>query len=353
MSTRPFSRTLLPALTLALGSMAGAQLIPDSYTGTIVYPDSSPYTGSPLDSGTQIFMKVGGGAGSTATSVFKPQNMPDQGWRRRMIKFEASLDGDFFLPSDREGNESLASPGERRVFGTWNPAMWWQGGAAADHRFASSVVENSNGDPAQISIEVQEAPRPVVTSSSGSFLFDALDGSAYDQNPAPNQVELNRGLTPILTINFTIPTYTWTRTELQWIDGTTSSSVNIDGVSSSMWMVFRKDQNWSGDYTVFSSSFAPVEVFSQFEGLTTRTISGWSGQMTLDISNMGLGIYDILTSDLTWNQDSHDDILEPGFEGQYRNMSFQPNINVVPEPGTLMALGAGAALLARRRRKKA
>ncbi len=342
-----FNFRILALIAVGIGSASAySQIIPTAYSGTTKYvSDDSDYTGDALDFGDRIQHRVGNGNGSSASSTFQPKPVVNGGWGRKMIRYSASGIGDFMLPSDRQGNMSAAVAGEKRVLNTWNPE--WN---ANSHLFSTSVQETDPDEVGAVEIEVQDSPIPFVSASSGSFLIDMLDGSSYDQNPVAGEIELNRGLTPIISLNYTVPEYTFTRGVVTWSDGSTTPSMNVDRASSGMW--FLLNPVGGGPLIITGTPFGPSADWAIGEGESSRVLSSFNGVVDIDISAVPFGLYDGLGWSIPWNLDSYDSTITGSAGGYVEQEIIQRRINIVPEPATVIAFGAGlVALLARRRRK--
>ena len=333
------SKASFALLALAAVAPASAQLLNLNGSGNI-----SVGNGTLFDNDT-FSMYGSGGASSTLTPFYE---LNGDG-RRSMIRYKASGSGvDFQLPSDRLGNTFSASNGDATVVSTWNPDVLQD--PLNPHTFNASVSDGGAGSEAQIDVEVQNAPNLSFTRTGGSFITTFLDNSIYDQDAAVGSIVIDKLQTPTITIDYTLPEYDVFRDDVEWADGTRTSSLFADGANSGMWFVLYRQNNLTD---IFGSPFSFDPNAARFdvgEGATTKSVAGFTGSFTFDISGVATDLYSGRYWNIPWHQAGFDDVIPGGAGGFIEQEVIETNIRVVPEPASMAALGLGLLGLARRRK---
>ena len=325
-------------LALAATLSASAQTLLDATVSGSSTVNGGAYSGGTLSNFDLLSLLADGGPSGVTLS---PNNGAFDD-RRSMVRFSAHGGADFSLPSDRAGHTVPGLDGDSVVMSSWNPDYFPQ--TPSPHVFRASV-DSDPGDGSTLDVEVRDAPDPKYAKTGGSFLSTLLDGSVYDQDPTAGHVLIDRDLTPTLTIDYTLPEFTFTREVITWNDGSTTASPNRDEVHSGVWFSF---DGVGG--RIFTSVDHSSRQFAPNEGLAQRVVASASGSFAVDMSLVANGTYSLRHSAVPWHMGGYDNVLGGGAGGDFTDDVFE-NVQVVPEPASLAALGLGAAALLRRRRR--
>jgi hypothetical protein len=339
-------RSFILISALALSAVASAQLDIISNTGSLLVNGGSP--SGPLQVGDEIRMQAGNGTGSMATGSFRHLETDPNTFNfdRTAVKFKAmgDVDATYMLPSDRNGNMSSATEGESRTFGLWANNRF-----SHSHVLNASVEEGEDSLLAEIDIDLKQAPVPFVINESGTYTITMMDGQAYDLDPRPGFVKINKFATPSVTLNFTIQEMTFQRDEIEWTDGSLSNSMYRDDVYSSSWTLF--DRVGGGGAYIFGSADSERKTFNAGDGSSTRTVDGWSSSQIIDFSTVDLGSYNIKNWAINWDNAGYDDDLGGLGLGGIRTEILGGELTVVPEPSGILLFGGLAAGFLLRRKK--
>jgi len=339
-------RRLLTIGAIAISSFASAQLDIISQTGSL-FVNGSPSAG-PTNWGDSVRLAAGGGNSSSSSATFGhiPGDPNSFTFSRSALKFEAIGDtgADYMLPSDDQGNMSVASEGDRAIFGSWGTSRYPQ-----SHQFSAQVNEGGSGDLAEIDIDAVEAPNAVFNSLTGPYLITMLDGQAYDLDSRVGFVKINKFSTPSIVLNYTLPSMTFGRNNVQWSDGSEDASMHRDAVATGTWTLF-EGMNGGPTY-IFGSAFESTQEFAPGESASTKVLAAASGNYTLDLNGVNFGTYNIKNWAINWHTAGYNDDLGNLSLGGIQVEQLGGELTIVPEPSSLLLFGglAGLALL---RRKK-
>jgi hypothetical protein len=320
---------------------AHAQIEVPSFMGQFELNGGS-YGGSPLVYGDILRMLANSGNSSSSAS-FAPQDTPSGNTvYRSMVRFTAGGAGNFLLPSDREGNMSSANSGDQRVFGTWSNNVY-----PSSHTLSAEVSQSDPNSEGYIDVEVREAPR-ITMASTGGWGNGLLDNSIYDIDPAVGSIVINKDATPSISNVYNLGSVDFTRGEVTWSDNTTSASLHRDHVFTGAWMWWERPS----EFFVGSVEGSNRDDFAVGEGAATKSVAAEAGlNMSFDMTQVGYGTWTVKHWGIGWAQEGYDSDLGFSSYGFVLNETIE-TVNVVPEPGTMAALGAGALMLIRRRTRK-
>lgn len=328
--------------SVLVAASAHAQLNVDGFNGDFRL-DGAPYAGGPINWGTEASVHSASSSnpsGATFSSVDNPGQWID----KTMIKFSAAGSGTFNLPSDRNGNTTPGADGESRIFGTWN-----RGFHPNNHQFSMGVQSDDTGD-ASVTAEVFAAPQAEGEFDSSAWTYTLLDNGPWDQDPSAGNVVIDKTLTPTITLAYALPSATYERGVVTWADGSTSASIFRDRVYTGVWLAFFDASN-NFRLPGWVDGSPEDNFFANESGI--RQVNGWADNMTVDFSSLPVGTYRAEHWGITWRQEGReDDGLFGGGIGGIRLNQTENRITIVPEPATLLALGAGLAGLAASRRRR-
>ncbi len=321
-----------------------SQITTPSYSGNI-FKNGVAYFGSGYGPGDTGSLNVGSAdpLGTTSAATFVPTIDTNFTNVNRIVGYFTSTGaGTFNMPSNNIGGTTVASSAYISTFNNaWMPNM---------DQFNASVVANGATDGA-INYEFRSAPDPLGVRSAGTFSHGLLDGSSYDMNPIAGQTVIDKTLSPMLNIGYTLPSFDFTRSSILWSDGSHSNSPFIDAVASGMWMVF---DNGVNVYYIQGSPFSPGQTFAANEGPGTKTVAGYSSSMVADISDLATGTYTVHYQSIGWHTFGTQSQLGGLSFGFYDETQNETSVTIVPEPNGLVAiLGLGLLPLLRRRAKRA
>lgn len=345
-------KTLFAVASAALISItqAGAQIEATAQSGSFLV-DGSPYSGGPILWFSLARITAGNGNPSVSSVTLSPQpNLPSNTRGRTVMRFFADGAGDLTqahwqLPQDGDGGLSNAQAGETRFFSTWTSD--WCIAPFNGHMFRSEVSVDGGASEAWVEVDIQEAPRPFLESVNGDFLHRQLDNGLEDRNSQSGQVLLDKNLTPQLEIDFTLPSFDMHRPNIFWQDFSETSSPYWDLSFSRMVVAF---DGPNGFYT-FSGPASDLVFFEPGESAVTKTIAGFEGTMSIDLNRILPGEYTVRYWAIPLSAEfSNGSNLIGCTDGFIPIEHVEMNVNVVPEPTTWLAMGAGLTALARRRR---
>lgn len=316
---------------------------------------SMTFYGSPVNVGDIVPLGMLTSSGSlgpasaklrpTTYDVLWPQNPYGT---RGVARFAAVGDAgaNYMLPSDRWGNTSAASVGEVRDFTTWNHYFGVDYGGG--HEFGMSV--DSSGDEASIEFEFNEVAYSLQSAQASSDIYTTLDNSIFDLNPAIGAIRIDK--TAMLPTSWDAVTAAYDVTRgLVDVFGSSVASPFYDGLWTSAYVDFR--MGGSVVDARFSNYSPLLGMWSAGEGETSRFADRQTVTFFNNLGALDLGVYEMTLYDIVWQTYGSDtglfDATYPA-NGYFRG-SRTYSLEVVPEPATLLALGAGLAALAARRKK--
>lgn len=342
-----FNRSLGLLVVFCVGSAwAQSKIGIDSFTGNLSV-NGSPYGGGELTWGDQLSL---GANESSSSAVLKPGTQAEFDAYRSMLKFSASsVAADYMLPSDRLGGMSAAASMESRVFGTWNNDCMTN---SDSHRFGMSL-EEFNGDDASIDVDIQEAPKPSISGTTGSFTVGGLDGSAVDLDPRVGFIKIDKSVTPSFAMTFATPDISFTRPDLMWADGTSQASIFHDTSWNGAWAFFEQTSGGSSTH-IFSADSLDRYHWMPGDGAGTISRSSYADVLNMDFSQMAVGTYSVKHWSIGWwgigNTEESD--WNCAFGGITQEI-VETNIQIVPEPSSFAVIALGAGMFLRLRRAKA
>lgn len=332
-------------VVLIAGSAWAQQLNVDSFNGSFNV-NGSAYGGGGLSWGD-----LGEITANESLSSASFSSGPSLGFgaRRSMMKFSAgSESADYMLPSDRDGNMTMASSGESRIFGTWNPDNM---PTTANHSFNMSV-EEFDGFDATASIDVQEAKQPRVVGTSGVFTVGGLDGSAIDSDPRVGFVKINTDDFPSFSMAFENIGMTFNREQIQWQDNTVSNSIFYDMSWQGAWTYFENLDGGNGG--IFTQDETNRHTWNPGDGPSNESFAGYNSVLNMNLSQLAWGNYRVKHWAIGWwgIGDTETAQYNSAF-GSIESEIEELNVRVVPEPSSILALAFGAGVIMRSRRAKA
>jgi len=348
-------RTCLFAAVAAVflaGSPASAQIEATSYSGSFLV-DGSPYSGGPILWFSLARLEAGGSGPAASAATLGPEpNLAGNTHGRSVMRYFADGIGDltqavWMLPDDGDGGMSSAQAGEARIFSTWTPG--WCVAPTNAHHFSSEVSVLDPNTQAWVEVDIQEAPRPFLDSISGDFTHSILDNGDADRNDDPGQILLDKFSTPSIQIDFGLPQFDMHRPNVLWQDFSETASPFFDQIYSGMIVAF---DGPNGFYT-FAGPISGQVFFEPGEEATTKTLDAFSGSMSIDLSVVRPGEYTVRYWAIPFAADYSDGSSLLGCAGGFIPIEHvEHGVQVVPEPGTYVAVGAGVAALLRRRKRK-
>jgi len=335
--------TVLAAMAVAASSFG--QMQGTAWSGNVTI-DGSPYAGGNF--GYNSTMQLLGTATGSSVTLAPTVTPPNAQGNRSMLRFSAlGADGgtpSYILPSDREGNTSAAVAGERRVFNTWDPTIF---GHTNTHSFTASVTDAS--ETAYIDIEHVEAPRPTDHFNIGNeWTHDLLDNSIYDQDASVGAIKINKALTPVINLDYTLMSVSFHRRNTEWLNGDTDASLFRDDVFTGSWLVVENPGHF---YVGFTNS-SNIQTFSPGEFDTSKTVGSENTMMSWNISGLDNGVYNVKHWGIGWMEDGFDTTTGAGAFGFIHKETIEGTLTIVPEPATMTALALGTLAMLRRRKQK-
>ena len=269
-------------------------------------------------------------------------------YRRMMMKYTAGSNGDpditYNLPSGNDGSTSVASAGASVMHRTWHGTAFIPD--SSGHMFNGSI-QNDSLDTASMLIETYDAPAPDASITSGNFVHDYLDNGIYDSDAAVGVIKINKDLHPTLAINVTVPTYEFQRGLVSWDDGSQSPSMFVDTNWNGAWFILDRP----GQSGIFTFDDHSLEQTFNIGDSGTHTINGSSGVINVNLASLGYGTYTGSYWGIGWNAPQIDGMDNYASFGEVLNSNQEFNIQIVPEPVTMVSL-ALAGVLGLKRRKK-
>lgn len=332
------------AIALAFAAFSFGQVGVTSYSGDVSL-NGSPFGGGTVGYGDQVHL--GAQNGGIDYSSFNLSALPNNSSffpGRYQMKATATVNGaDVQLPNGRDGSTFSATDGDVSIFSTWDTAFYPQ--SPSPHTFSMSVDATGGGD-GSIDLDIEAAPTPSAILSGGSWTHDILDNSIYDQDPTVGSIVIDKTVNPILNLNFTLPEYTFNRDAVQWADGSTSNSAFRDDSSTSMWFLL-------DGAAIYGSPFSPAQTFAAGEGPGAKIVNPFSGTVVVDLNTIALGTYTGRYWSIPWNTYGYDNDLGGLSIGSVNLEYVESNIQIVPEPTSIIAIGiAVTGYLGRRRAKR-
>ena len=330
---------------MAVAATSFGQMQGTAWSGDVTI-GGNPYAGGNF--GFNSTMRLQGIPTSSTVTLEPTATPPNSSGYRSMLRFSALGDDGsapaFLLPSDQNGNTSSAFFGERRVFNTWDPTIF---GHTNTHSFSASVTDSSGNG--YIDIEQVEAPRPTDHFNIGNeWTHDLLDNSIYDQDASVGAIKINKALTPVINLDYTLMSVSFHRKNTEWLNGDTDASLFRDDVFTGSWLALENPFHFYAGSTNSSN----IQTFSPGEFDTSKTIDSENTMMSWDITGVENGVYSVKHWGIGWMEDGYDTTVGAGAFGFIHKETLEGTLTIVPEPTTMTALALGTLAMLRRRKQK-